>query len=112
MRFLIAAILVVGSLASLQSDTPDQTILAIQDRISAGDLDGASRALAAALRSDPKNGGLFNLRGIIHAQQGETDAAAADFELSIRYNPALISAYLNLGRILQARIGADGKDFS
>jgi tetratricopeptide (TPR) repeat protein len=112
MRFLIAAFLVAGSLLQLRGDTPDQAILAIQDRITTGDLDGASRALEAALRRDPGNGGLYNLRGVIHAQHGEADAAAADFELSIRYNPALTGAYLNLGRILQMRLETGEPDFS
>ncbi len=90
----------------------DETILGIQNRISAGDLDGAFRALDAAIRSDPKNGGLINLRGIIHAQRGETTDAAADFELSIRYSPALARAYLNLGRILQMRPENGAQDAS
>lgn len=111
MRLLIAVFLLAVSQVPLPGDPTDQTLLAIQDRISAGDLDGASRLLEAAIRTDQMNGGLFNLRGIIHAQRAETDAAAADFELSIRYSPALTAAYMNLGRILQMRIGTGGQDY-
>ena len=109
MRFLVAALLVVVSLPALPGETSDQTILAVQDRIAAGDLEGASQALAAAIHLDPRNGGLLNLRGIVHAQRGENDAAASDFELSIRYSPKLKGAYLNLGRVLQMIPGHDSK---
>src|SRR6185437_1417243 len=52
---------------------------------------------------DPRNGGLFNLRGIIHAQRQEYDQAAKDFSKAVELSPGLSGAYLNLARIYQLR---------
>ncbi|HSM77375.1 MAG TPA: tetratricopeptide repeat protein, partial [Bryobacteraceae bacterium] len=87
----------------LLSVTSEQAILAIQQRIGAQDLDGAEKSIALALKDDPRNGGLFNLRGIIHAQRQEYDQAAKDFSKAVELSPGLSGAYLNLARIYQLR---------
>jgi tetratricopeptide (TPR) repeat protein len=78
--------------------TPESTILHIQELIQAGDLSGAEDALERALSSDAQNGGLYNLRGIIHANRSEMKQAEEDFARAVRLRPDLESAYLNLGR--------------
>jgi hypothetical protein len=42
----------------------------VQELIQVGDLTSANPALLSVLKSDPRNGGLYNLRGIIDAQSG------------------------------------------
>ena len=46
----------------------------------------------------PKEGGLYNLRGILHMQAGETAPGKADFEAAVKLNPGLTAAWKNLAR--------------
>lgn len=82
-------------------------ILGIQDLIARGELDAANVQLANALKTDPANGGLYNLRGIVDIQQGRAADAEADFSKAVELSPALAGAYLNLGRLYQSRIDSD-----
>jgi tetratricopeptide (TPR) repeat protein len=77
------------------------TIESIQAAIESGDRPGASRLLSEALAQHPREAGLFNLRGIVHAQQQELAAARADFQQAVRLAPALTPAWQNLGRACQ-----------
>lgn len=73
-------------------------ILRIQTEIQAGNIDSAERSLQAAIKSDPNNGGLHNLRGIIEAGRNQITAAAASFLKAVHLDPHLTGAYLNFGR--------------
>jgi len=64
-------------------------------------MDAAEQAIAAALRDAPNDGGIYNLRGIIHADRNELKAAEADFTRAIQLGPGLTGAYLNLGRVCE-----------
>jgi tetratricopeptide (TPR) repeat protein len=77
--------------------TPDATILRIQNEISAGKLEAADAGIKAAFKLNPNDGGLYNLRGIVHANRHEMKEAAADFTQAIHFSPHLVGAYLNLG---------------
>ena len=92
-------------LGSAAVDT--SAILKIQELIQAGDLASANAALSSALKSDGRNGGLYNLRGIINVQSGHGDEAESDFAQAIELDPKLLSAYLNLGRLYQSRMDSD-----
>ncbi|MDQ2841090.1 MAG: tetratricopeptide repeat protein [Acidobacteriota bacterium] len=76
----------------------DAVILAIQSSIQEGDIDAAQRAIAVALKNDPRDGGVYNLRGIVEAKRGEFKAAEVDFTRAVQLRPDLAGAYLNLGR--------------
>ena len=78
--------------------SPESTILRIQTHIQEGNLDAAEQAIAAALKNTPNDGGIYNLRGIVHADRNELKAAEADFTRAIQLSPSLVGAYLNLGR--------------
>jgi Flp pilus assembly protein TadD len=82
--------------------TPESTILRIQEEIRAGDLTRAQNEIATALEKDSGNGGLYNLRGIVHAQRNELKAAADDFERATRLSPELSGARGNLEQALVA----------
>src|SRR5262249_54527503 len=51
----------------------------------------------------PAAGGLWNLLGIVEAQQGNTEAAQSDFERALRLSPQLVGVRLNLARVYQIR---------
>lgn len=85
----------------------EETILRIQAYIQDGNLAAADKVVAAALQKDPKDGGVYNLRGIIHAERKELKAAEADFTMAIRLSPGLAGAYRNLGRTSEMQSASD-----
>jgi len=89
--------------------SPESTILRIQAHIQEGNLDAAEQAIAAALKNTPNDGGIYNLRGIVHADRNELKAAEADFNRAIQLAPDMAWAYqgrgttmMHLGKMLQA----------
>ena len=88
---------------SLQSGRLDKTqvILAIEDATAAGDLESASRLISDALKQYPGDGGLLNLRGVVHARRSELVEARQDFAEAVRLAPALTPAWQNLARACQ-----------
>jgi Flp pilus assembly protein TadD len=76
-----------------------QSVLAIQQQIDTGDLDGARSAIALAEKRYPDNGGLENLLGVVEVQQGHLSAARQAFSAAVRHDPRLVGAYLNLSRL-------------
>ncbi|HEX4165828.1 MAG TPA: tetratricopeptide repeat protein [Bryobacteraceae bacterium] len=76
-------------------------MLAIQQAIQGGDLAGAARLVEEALEQHPKDGGLLNLRGIVHAQRNEIQQAHKDFAEAVRIEPGLIPGWQNLARVCQ-----------
>jgi len=103
MRVTSRAALLVCVFLPLYGDNRSlgSTIESIQAAIESGDRPGASRLLSEALAQHPREAGLFNLRGIVHAQQQELAAARADFQQAVRLAPALTPAWQNLGRACQ-----------
>jgi Flp pilus assembly protein TadD len=88
----------------LQAAATEQTLtLAIQDKIAAGNLAGARTDLTQALKEHPAAGGLWNLLGIVEAQQGNSEAAQSDFEHALRLSPQIVGVRLNLARVYQMR---------
>lgn len=80
-------------------DAYRQSVLAIQQQIDAGDIDGARSAIALAEKQYPDNGGLENLLGVVEAQQGHMSAARQAFSAAVHHDPRLVGAYLNLSRL-------------
>jgi tetratricopeptide (TPR) repeat protein len=85
----------------------DSPVLHIQQLIQAGDLDAAKAELRAALASSPRDAALYNLQGIVNAQSHDYSGAESSFKTAIRLDPALIPAYMNLGRLYQEGASAD-----
>lgn len=107
----------VATLLNAQPTQPaasgaDQSIAAIQQAIEDGQPDQARERIAASLRKYPANGGILNLRGVLHAQQRDMAAARADFQEAIRLSPGLLPAWQNLARACQTLAGesAAGRD--
>jgi tetratricopeptide (TPR) repeat protein len=84
-----------------QSPTLTQTLLSIQEAIQAGDLTKASHLIDASLEQHPGDGGLVNLRGIVHARRNELPEARKDFAEAVRLLPSLTPAWQNLARACQ-----------
>jgi len=85
--------------AQSQATAYRQSVIAIQQKIEANDLDGARALITAANQQFRADGGLENLLGVVEIQQGHTDRAKQAFSAAIRHNPKLLGAYLNLSRI-------------
>lgn len=56
-----------------------------------------------ALRLDPLDGSLYNLKGWIHRQAGDTDLAISSYQTAIEREPDLYDAYISLGMLHAAR---------
>ncbi|MGA8594569.1 MAG: tetratricopeptide repeat protein, partial [Bryobacteraceae bacterium] len=95
-----------------QGSDPTQTVLSIQNAIQRGDLVSASRLIDAALEKQPGNGGLLNLRGIVHAQRNELPEARRDFAEAVRRAPDLMPAWQNLARACQFETPSDASSVS
>ena len=93
-----------------QHSAPEQTLTSIQESIQAGKYPEALDAISEALKAYPKDGGLLNLRGVIHAQQNELAEARKDFERAVTLTPGLTPAWQNLGRACQLSMGRDPAD--
>ena len=89
---------------ALQS--PD-TVQRIQQLLEAGDTATAQALLSQALRESPDRAGLYNLRGVLEAQEGNFASAEASFRKAIKLAPDLEGAYLNLGRLYQEHFPKD-----
>jgi tetratricopeptide (TPR) repeat protein len=94
-------ILLITALVA-RSATLDQT-LAIQQQIESGNLPAAFASVQAALKTHPTDGGLLNLRGVIHAKQSEIAEARNDFRASVTASPHLLAAWKNLARACEMR---------
>jgi Tfp pilus assembly protein PilF len=78
-----------------------------QDLIKQGNLSAARNQLSDALTTYPHAGGLYDLLGVVDAQQGNYRAAETSFKKAIEADPRLTGAYLNLGRLYQENSGKD-----
>lgn len=107
---LVSLLVSTGSLSAGQvRDTAayQRTILQIQQRIEAGELDEARSLITAAGLKHPHDGGIENLLGVVEIEQGHTAAAEQAFSRAIADDPNLASAYLNLSRIKMAAAAGD-----
>ncbi|MFN7992508.1 MAG: tetratricopeptide repeat protein [Bryobacteraceae bacterium] len=76
-----------------------QIVERVQILIQDSRLSEADQELRQAIRSYPRSGGLYNLLGIVAAEQQNTKEAEAAFLRAVTYEPGLLPALLNLARI-------------
>lgn len=98
-----------GAVLCLRGEGTDltQALLSIQEAIQAGDLNEAARLIDSSLQQHPGEGGLLNLRGIVHARKNEVSEARKDFAEAVRLAPGLIPAWQNLARACQLEVEHD-----
>ena len=82
----------------LPADDQTRMVMDIQAALTAGDLGKASLLIAESLRQRPQDGGLLNLRGVLHARRQEMAEARQDFGEAVRLSPQLTPAWQNLAR--------------
>ena len=80
---------------------------AIAAALGRDDVAAAKAAIDPAIAAFPEDPVVRNLAGVIDARRGESRAAQDHFEAAIRLQPRSPAAYVNLGRLLQERAGAD-----
>jgi len=102
----LLAVWASGLFLSYAAQSPE-TIQKIQQLLQQGDSLNAQALLSKALTESPGNGGLYNLQGVIKAQQGDFASAETNFRKAIQLAPDLEGAYLNLGRLYQEQIPKD-----
>ena len=94
-------LLALATFLRAQDSDVRQAEISIQEAIQAGDLSSASRLVGHALEQHPGEGGLWNLRGIVHARRNEVPEARKDFAAAVRLAPRLLPAWQNLARACQ-----------
>jgi Flp pilus assembly protein TadD len=79
----------------------EEQLIRIQHSIQSGDLRGARSKLGEELVRLPGEPRIYNLLGVIDAQENNFAAAESNFRRAIQLAPRFIGAYLNLGRLYQ-----------
>ena len=83
----------------------------IQQLIQQGDLAAARQQINLALQQEPQEAALYNLLGVVDAQEGNYKAAEADFKRAIDRAPRFEGAFLNLGRLYLENSSKDAQAF-
>lgn len=102
-------VLTAGARAAPQDASADEErLVRAQQSIQSGDLRGARGELQQALASLPGDPRIFNLLGVIDAQENRFAAAESQFRRAMQVAPHFIGAYLNLGRLYQEHADQPG----
>lgn len=107
-RICTVGILLIG-LARAATNAPSELLLKLQEEIQQGNLVAARKQLDVALKEFPSDPSLYNLLGIVEAQQGQRAAAEADFRKAVERSPEFTGALLNLGRLYMEHAADDPK---
>ena len=105
-RLSLLALWALGPWLSHAAQSPD-TSQKIEQLLREGDEVTAQALLSQALKGSPSNAGLYNLQGVIKAQEGDFASAEANFRKALALAPRSESVYLNLGRLYQERMRTD-----
>jgi len=103
----VLLVLWVSGMCPCQAAQLPETIKRIQQLLSQGDFTTAQTLLSQALRESPNNGGLYDLQGVIKAQENDFSSAEANFRKALKFDPHLEGAYLNLGRLYEEHMTND-----
>jgi tetratricopeptide (TPR) repeat protein len=88
-----------SAIAARQSTSSSERIARAAELIRQGQMPRAEAELNRALTDSPRNANALNLLGIIRAEQQQTAEAEKLFLRALEYAPALVGAYLNLGKL-------------
>jgi tetratricopeptide (TPR) repeat protein len=101
------AVAASGPQAPAADVAPQSTLQQITALLARDDLRTAKRTIDTALREHPRDPALYNLAGVIDAQEGAHASAEAHFQTAIRLGPREPAPYENLGRLYQERTEVD-----
>lgn len=105
--FLLTSMALWSAICVGQDRQLPLTIESIQQLLYRGDIANAKPLLSQALKESPNNGGLYDLQGVIKAQENDFPSAEANFRKALDLDPHLVGTYLNLGHLYQERISSD-----
>jgi len=107
---VILSALVVPSAALPSPDAPgdDERLRRIQQAIQSRDLRAARSELQELLTRLPGDARIYNLLGVIDAQENNFAAAESNFQRAVQLAPRFTGAYLNLGRLYQEHASQRG----
>jgi tetratricopeptide (TPR) repeat protein len=108
-RKLIVCAAIAVPLCAGTAAAPRELLLRIQQVIQQGDLAAARNQLTAALGEFPSEPVLHNLLGVVEAQQGNRQAAEANFKKALEHAPDFTGALMNLARLYQEKAATDPK---
>ena len=102
-RCLAGILCVLFQPAGVPADTSadERQLVRIQQSIQSGDLRGARRELQEVLGRLPGEPRIYNLLGVIDAQENNFAAAESNFRRATQLAPRFTGAYVNLGRLYQ-----------
>ena len=87
----------------------EERLARIPQAIQSGDLRGARSELQELLKLLPGDPRIYNLLGVIDAQENDFAAAESSFQRAIQLAPRFTGAYLNLGRLCQEHANQKGE---
>jgi tetratricopeptide (TPR) repeat protein len=99
------------SAVSLRGGTPavEEALAEAQRLIQKGELGAARKQLTEVMKDLPGEPAVYNLLGVVEAQEGNDQAAEARFTKAIQLAPQYEGAYQNLGRLYQQQGESDPK---
>ena len=84
-----------------QSLPASESTQKIQELIQQGNTAAAQKLLSEALKASPRDANLYNLDGVIKAQNHDFAGAEASFRRAIELSPTSEETYFNLGHLYQ-----------
>jgi len=87
----------------------EEALARAQQLIQKGEISAAREELARTMKRSPDEPAVYNLLGVIEAQEGNARAAESHFRKAIELAPRYEGAYENLGRLIQERGKSDPK---
>ena len=106
----VLLLLAPGALtAPPDASAEEERLVRVQQAIQSGDLRGARSELGELLANFPGDARIYNLLGVIDAQENSFSAAEMNFRRAIQLAPRFTGAYLNLGRLYQEHAGQKGE---
>ena len=96
-----SVILFLGVLLAAVATADESRLVEIQHSIQSGDLSGARTQLQELRGRTPGDPRIYNLLGVIAAQENHLGGAESNFRRAIELAPKFEGAYLNLGRLYQ-----------
>lgn len=111
-RLLVIILFLVFELTATVSawqvgESEDAQLVRIQQLIQSGHLRTARTQLQQTLANQPNDARLYNLLGVIDAQEQDFAGAESQFLRAIHVAPRFTGAYLNLGRLYQEHAAVD-----
>lgn len=83
--------------------TAKYLLILINDKINNQDYEAAMGMLTDALKLQPENAELYDVRGILYQQKGDLETARKDLEKAVALDPDYVKAQLDLGRVIYAQ---------